>query len=69
VIRKFVEEYKFGQEMLYQKLGHQNLWISTVTEVGLPAEFKIEIPWMFRGKSITDSHQSRGMFASKVEAM
>lgn len=68
-IRKFVEEYRFGEEMLYQKNGHQTIWISSVTEVGLPTEFKIEVPWMFRGRSVTDSHRSRGLFSTQFKAM
>jgi hypothetical protein len=68
-LRKFIEEYRFGEEMLYQKNGHQTIWISSVTEVGLPTEFKIEVPWMFRGRTISESHQSRGSFSTQFKAM
>ncbi|XP_059469237.1 vitellogenin-2-like isoform X2 [Neocloeon triangulifer] len=67
--KKYIDEYKFGQEMLYQKNGHSTFWISTVTEIGFPAEFKIDIPWMLRVKSLTNSYQSRGVFATQIKAI
>ncbi|CAB3377127.1 Hypothetical predicted protein [Cloeon dipterum] len=68
-LKKYLEDYEFGKEILHQKLGHHTMWISTATEVGFPAEFKIEIPWMFRAKSQTVLHQDRGNVVTHASAM
>jgi hypothetical protein len=46
--RKLLEQMKTGREFHYQKVNKNEMRTAVVTELGLPVNFQLSVPWAVR---------------------
>jgi hypothetical protein len=67
--RKLLEQMKIGREFHYQKVNKNEMRTAVVTELGLPVNFQLSVPWAVRLEGKANMNIENNTFQMDVDMM
>jgi hypothetical protein len=67
--RRLLEQMKAGREFHYQKVDMNEMRTAVVTELGLPVNFQLSVPWAVRLEGKANMNVGNRTFQMDVDAM
>jgi hypothetical protein len=67
--RKLLEQMKTGRDFHYQKVSKDEMRTAVVTELGLPINFQLSVPWAVRLEGNAKVNVENKTFQMDVDLM
>jgi hypothetical protein len=67
--RKLLEQMKTGRDFNYQKVNKNEMRTAVVTELGLPINFQLAVPWAVRLEGNANMNIENKTFQMDVDMM